>query len=165
MINLIVAYAKNNVIGNKGLIPWKLPSDQQRFKEITHGAVLIMGRRTFEEIYKKFGYGLPGRETIVISTSQNFEGEGFRTVADFQAALDYAKLNFPEKDVFICGGQSVYREALSRKIVDKMYLTELELEVEGDSFFPDFEKNDFEIIKNQEIMDSLPYKFKIYAKK
>ena len=165
MINLIVAYAKNNVIGNKGLIPWKLPSDQQRFKEITQGAVLIMGRKTFEEIYKKFGHGLPGRETIVISTSQNFEGEGFRTVADFQAALDYAKSNFPEKDVFICGGESVYREALSRKIVDKMYLTELELDVEGDSFFPDFEKNDFEIIKNQEIMDSLPYKFKIYAKK
>ena len=164
MINLIVAYARNNVIGNKGLIPWKLPEDQQRFKEITLGGVLIMGRRSFEEIFKKFGHGLPGRETLVISTTQNFEGEGFRTVADFQAALDYAKLNFPEKEVFICGGESVYREAISRHIVDKMYLTELDLDVEGDAFFPDFEKNEFKIKKNLEFHDSLPYKFKIYEK-
>ncbi len=164
MINLIVAYARNNVIGNKGLIPWKLPEDQQRFKEITLGGVLIMGRHSFEEIFKKFGHGLPGRETIVISTTQNFEGEGFRTVADFQAALDYAKLNFPEKEVFICGGESVYREAISRHIVDKMYLTELDLDVEGDAFFPDFEKKEFKIKKNLEFHDSLPYKFKIYEK-
>lgn len=164
MINLIVAYAKNGVIGNKGRIPWQLPEDQQRFKEITQGGLLIMGRRTFEEIYKKFGRGLPGRETIVISKNSNFEGQGFRTVTDFQASLDYAKRNFPEKDVFICGGESVYREAIIRRIVDKMYLTELDLDVEGDAFFPDFEKNEFKIIKNLEFHDSIPYKFKIYTK-
>lgn len=164
MINLIVAYARNNVIGNKGLIPWKLPEDQQRFKEITLGGVLIMGRRSFEEIFKKFGHGLPGRETIVISTTQNFEGEGFRTVADFQAALDYAKLNFPEKEVFICGGESVYREAISRHIVDKMYLTELDLDVEGDAFFPEFEKKDLKILKKEIFNDSLQYTFTIYSK-
>ena len=101
-----------------------------------------MGRRSFEEIYKKFGHGLPGRETIVISTTQNFEGEGFRTVTDFHSALDYARLHFPEKEVFICGGESVYREAISRRIVDKMYLTALDLDVEGDAFFPNFEKED-----------------------
>lgn len=123
-----------------------------------------MGRRTFEEIYKKFGRGLPGRETIVISKNSNFEGQGFRTVTDFQAALDYAKRIFPEKDVFICGGESVYREAIIRRIVDKMYLTELDLDVEGDAFFPDFEKNEFKIIKNLEFHDSIPYKFKIYIK-
>ena len=164
MINLIVAYAKNNVIGNKGLIPWNVPEDQQRFKEITLGGVLIMGRRSFEEIYKKFGHGLPDRETIVISTTQNFEGEGFRTVTDFQAALDYARLHFPEKEVFICGGESVYCEAISRRIVDKMYLTALDLDVEGDAFFPNFEKKDFKIIKNQQFNDSLPYTFTIYSK-
>lgn len=123
-----------------------------------------MGRRTFEEIYKKFGHGLPGRETIVISKNSNFEGQGFRTVTGFQAALDYAKRIFPEKDVFICGGESVYREAIIRRIVDKMYLTELDLDVEGDAFFPDFEKNEFKIIKNLEFHDSIPYKFKIYIK-
>lgn len=164
MICLIAAYAKNRVIGKNGQIPWNLPSDQQRFKEITQGGLLIMGRRTFEEIYKKFGRGLPGRETIVISKNSNFEGQGFRTVTDFQAALDYAKRIFPEKDVFICGGESVYREAIIRRIVDKMYLTELDLDVEGDAFFPDFEKNEFKIIKNLEFHDSIPYKFKIYIK-
>ena len=123
-----------------------------------------MGRRSFEEIFKKFGHGLPGRETIVISTTKNFEGEGFRTVPDFQAALDYAKLHFSEKEVFICGGESVYREAINRRIVDKMYLSELDLEVKGDAFFPDFDKNDFKIIKSLEFHDSIPYKFKIYEK-
>ena len=165
MICLIAAYAKNKVIGNKGRIPWELPSDQQRFKEITLGGLVIMGRRTFEEIYKKFGRGLPGRETIVISTTQNFTGEGFQTVSSLSAALELAKKQFPEKDLFICGGESLYREALSSQIVDKMYLTEIEIEPEGDTFFPDFEKNDYKIIKKEQISDSLQYTIKIYERK
>ncbi|WP_022932446.1 dihydrofolate reductase [Treponema bryantii] len=164
MISLIVAYAKNRVIGNKGRIPWSLPSDQQRFKEITKGGLVIMGRRTFEEIYKKFGHGLPGRETLVISKSQNFEGEGFRTVKDFQAALDYAGNHFPQKDIFICGGQSIYQEAISSGIVEKFYLTEIDSEFEGDTYFPEFEKKDLKIIKNQKFNDVYPYTFIIYSR-
>ena len=74
MISLIVAYAHNNVIGNKGCIPWDLPDDREHFKKLTLGSVVIMGRRSFEEIYKKFGKGLPGRETIILSRSQNLKG-------------------------------------------------------------------------------------------
>ncbi len=164
MISLIVAYAKNRVIGNKGRIPWSLPSDQQRFKEITQGSIIIMGRRTFEEIYKKFGHGLPGRENLVISKSQNFEGEGFRTVKDLQSALDYAKNHFPEKDVYICGGQSIYQEAISSGIVEKFYLTEIDSEFEGDTYFPEFEKKDLKIIKKEKISDSLQYTFIICSR-
>ncbi len=164
MISLIVAYAKNRVIGNKGRIPWSLPSDQQRFKEITQGSIIIMGRRTFEEIYKKFGHGLPGRENLVISKNQIFEGKGFRTVRDLQSALDYAKNHFPEKDVYICGGQSIYQEAISSGIVEKFYLTEIDSEFEGDTYFPEFEKKDLKIIKKEKISDSLQYTFIIYSR-
>ena len=123
-----------------------------------------MGRRTFEEIYKKFGHGLPGRETIVISKSQNFEGDGFRTVNDFQSALDYAKNHFPQKDVFICGGESIYREAISSGLVERYYLTEIDFEPDGDTFFPDFDKKDLTIIKEEKYKDdSLPYTFMVYT--
>ncbi len=165
MICLIAAYAKNKVIGNKGHIPWSLPGDQQRFKEITLGGVLIMGRRTFEEIYKKFGGGLPQRETIVLSKNQNFEGKGFRTLPNLQAGLAFAKDHFPEKDLFICGGASVYREAIENQLVDKMYLTEIDFEPKGDVFFPDFDKNAFEIIKKQTINDIFQYTLTVYVKK
>ena len=164
MICLIAAYAKNRVIGKNGQIPWNLPSDQQRFKEITLGGLVIMGRRTFEEIYKKFGHGLPGRETLVISKTQNFEGQGFRTVSDFQAALDYAKAHFPEKDIFICGGEALYREAISSQLVEKYYLTEIDFEPEGDAFFPEFEKKDLKILKKENYNDSFQYTFTIYSK-
>lgn len=146
MISLIVACAKNNVIGNKGHIPWDLPEDRQRFKKLTLGSVLIMGRRTFQEIYDKFGASLPGRETIVISTTQNYYGENYRTVASLQQAIDLAKNQFPEKDIFICGGESVYREAINQKLVEKMYITKVDLEPEGDTFFPQFDENDFEVV-------------------
>ena len=118
MISLIVACAKNNVIGNKGRIPWDLPEDRQRFKKLTLGSVVIMGRKTFAEIFEKFGAGLPGRETIVISNTQNYTGENYRTVAGFEQAITTAEKLFPEKNIFICGGESVYKDAISKNIVE-----------------------------------------------
>ena len=146
MISLIVACAKNNVIGNKGRIPWDLPEDRQRFKELTLGSVVIMGRRTFAEIFEKFGKGLPGRETIVISGTQNYDGENYRTVATLPAAIEFAQNHFPKKEIFICGGEQVYREAIEKKLVKKMYITKVNLEVEGDTFFPDFDEKDFDVV-------------------
>ena len=146
MISLIVACAKNNVIGNKGHIPWDLPEDRKRFKELTLGGVLIMGRLTFQEIYDKFGSGLPGRETIVISGSQKYQGENYRTVVSLQDAINLAKEQFPKKEIFICGGESVYREAINQKLVEKMYITKVDLEPEGDTFFPEFDERNFEVV-------------------
>ena len=147
MICLIAAYAHNFVIGNKGRIPWNLKEDQLHFKELTMGSVLIMGRKSFQEIFEKFGRGLPGRETIVLSKSQNYEGENYRTVVSLTDAITYAEKNFPGKDIFICGGESVYREAIALDIVEKMYITEVDLAVEGDAFFPDFDKSRYIIEK------------------
>ena len=159
MISLIVAYAHNNVIGNNGRIPWDLPDDREHFKKLTLGSVVIMGRRTFEEIYKKFGAGLPGRETIVISKTQNFQGENYRTVISLQAALELAQSQFPEKEIFICGGESVYREAITQNLAQTLYLTEIDADIPGDAYFPDFDKNDYLIEEKIAISTPIPHIF------
>ena len=146
MISLIAAVAKNNVIGNKGHIPWDLPEDRQRFKELTLGSVLVMGRRTFEEIFEKFGRGLPERETIVVSKNHDFAGEQFSTARSLEEAISFAKKQFPQKDIFICGGESIYKEAIAKKLVEKMYITKVDLEPEGDTFFPQFDESEFDVV-------------------
>ena len=145
MISLIVAYAHNNVIGKGGIIPWDLPDDREHFKKLTFGSVVIMGRRTFEEIYKKFGKGLLGRETIILSKTQNYSGENYRTVISLNQALEIAKSMFPQKDIFICGGESVYREAVECRLAQKMYITEIDADFDGDAFFPVIDKSDYKI--------------------
>ena len=146
MISLIVACAKNNVIGNKGRIPWDLPEDRQRFKKLTLGSVVIMGRRTFEEIFEKFGRGLPERETIVVSKNHDFTGEQLCTARSLEEAISFAKKQFPQKDIFICGGESIYKEAIAKKLVEKMYITKVDLEPEGDTFFPQFDESEFDVV-------------------
>lgn len=159
MISLIVAYAHNNVIGNKGRIPWDIPDDREHFKQLTLGSIVVMGRRTFEEIYKKFGAGLPGRETIVISKTTNYEGANYRTVISLEKALELAKSLFPQKEIFICGGESVYKEAIESKQVNKMYITEIDADIPGDAFFPEFDIADFEIKDKTKIDLPVPHCF------
>ena len=159
MISLIVAYAHNNVIGNKGRIPWDLPDDREHFKKLTLGSVVIMGRRTFEEIYKKFGKGLPGRQTIVISKTQNFLGVNFLTVSSLQKAIELAQSQFPQKEIFICGGESVYREAISQKLPQTLYLTEIDADIPGDVYFPEFDKKNYSIEEKIEVSTPIPHTF------
>ena len=159
MISLIVAYAHNNVIGNKGRIPWDLPDDREHFKQLTLGSLVVMGRRTFEEIYKKFGAGLPGRETIVISSTKNYEGTNYRTVTGLKEALEFARTQFPQKEIFICGGEAVYRESITLKLPERLYITEIDADIPGDAFFPDFDKNDFEIKDKTKIDSPIPHCF------
>ena len=159
MISLIVAYAHNNVIGNKGRIPWDLPDDREHFKQLTLGSLVVMGRRTFEEIYKKFGAGLPGRETIVISSTKNYEGTNYRTVTGLKEALEFARTKFPQKEIFICGGEAVYREAITLKLPERLYITEIDADIPGDAFFPDFDKNDFEIKDKTKIDSPISHSF------
>ena len=159
MISLIVAYAHNNVIGNKGRIPWDIPDDREHFKQLTLGSIVVMGRRTFEEIYKKFGAGLPGRETIVISKTTNYEGANYRTAISLEKALELAQSLFPQKEIFICGGESVYKEAIESKLVNKMYITEIDADISGDAFFPEFDIADFEIKDKTKIDLPIPHCF------
>lgn len=165
MISLIVAYAQNNVIGKDGRIPWDLPQDREHFKKLTLGSLVIMGRRTFEEIYKKFGGGLPGRETIVLSKSREYCGENYRTVGSLGETIEIAGADFAAKDVYICGGESVYREALESGLVEKLYITEINLKIEGDAFFPTFDKEAFSLTERQTFKTDLEFSFLTYTRR
>lgn len=155
MIALIVAFAKDQVIGNKGCIPWKIKGEQKRFKELTTGNVVIMGRRSYEEI----GKPLPNRTTIVISSTQNYDGENCMTAKSVAEAIEMAG----ERDIYISGGARVYEEALP--LVEKMYITEVDLEVEGDTYFPPFDKEQFIKEIDERFEGEIPYTYVTYTRK
>lgn len=155
MIALIVALAKNHVIGNNGYIPWKIKGEQKRFKDLTIGNVVIMGRRSFEEI----GRPLPNRTTIVVSSTKEYTGENCFTVRSLQEAIELAG----NKDVFISGGARLYEEALP--IVEKMYITEIDKNVDGDTYFPQFAEEDFIKELNERVEGEIPYTYVTYTRK
>ena len=156
MTGLIVARSINNVIGKNGMIPWQIEGEKKQFKKFTTGNVVVMGRKTYEEI----GYPLPNRKTIVISKTKIFEGDGLTTVSSLKEALELAA----GQKVFIAGGYGVYKEALP--FVDVMYITEVQLVVEdGDVFFPDFDADDFEKTVGETSGDKIKYIRVIYTRK
>lgn len=156
MIGLIVARSKNNVIGKNGEIPWRIKGEQKQFKELTTGNVVIMGRKSYDEI----GHPLPNRETIVVSRSQIYEGENLRTASSVKEAIEMAK----DKDVFIAGGCGVYKEGIP--YVDVMYITEVDLEVEdGDTFFPEFNPDEFEVSVGETLGDEIKFTRMTYTRK
>ncbi|MDY2730435.1 MAG: dihydrofolate reductase [Clostridium sp.] len=154
MIGLIVAYAKNRVIGNKGRIPWNIEGEQKRFKELTTNNVVIMGRHTYEEI----GRPLPNRTTIVVSNSKNFDSENCYTVSSLDEALKIAG----DRDVYVSGGSKLYKEAIN--IVDKMYITEIHKVIEGDTYFPEFDKNMFKKNVDKKVEGKIPYTYITYTR-
>jgi dihydrofolate reductase len=124
----IAAMARNRVIGNQGKIPWRLPDEFRWFKEKTMGGILVMGRKTYESI----GRPLPGRETIVISrTGTTYPGTTTKN------SLTELQPETEPKDVFIAGGAEIYRQALPS--CTDLFLTVVNLEPEGDTWFPAFE--------------------------
>ena len=156
MIALIVAKSKNNVIGKDGKIPWKIKGEQKQFKELTTNNVVIMGRKTYEEI----GKPLPNRLNIVISSSVNYEGENLITVKSLKEALEYTD----GKNIYIAGGAGVFKEAMP--YVDKMYITEVDMNVEdGDTFFPEFNEEDFDVTESEQLGDDIKFKRKEYTRK
>lgn len=157
MIALIVAYARNRVIGNQGCIPWKIKGEQKRFKQLTTGNVVVMGRRSYEEI----GKPLPNRTTIVVSSTRLFEGENCYTVNSLQEAIKLAG----NRDVYISGGAGLYAEAI--ELVDKMYITEIEADIERDTYFPDFEEEMFdkEVVERFEFEGEIPYTYVTYTRR
>jgi len=125
---IVAAVGRNRVIGFDGRLPWRIPADLARFKELTMGHALVMGRATFESI----GRPLPGRETIVLTRNRDWSREGTHAVATLDEALDLAESH--ARDVFIAGGSEVYLGALD--IADRMELTEVDEEPAGDAWFP-----------------------------
>ena len=130
MISLIVAHDKNRVIGYENKMPWHLPGDLQYFKEMTMGKPIIMGRKTFESI----GRPLPGRRNIVITRNPQYDAEGIELALSLDEAI---KLAGDVEEIMIIGGQQIFTESLS--LADRLYITEIDHEFEGDTFFPEYE--------------------------
>lgn len=128
MISYVVAVSRNGVIGREGGLPWHISSDLKRFKEITMGKPVVMGRKTWDSLPRK---PLPGRRNIVITRQPGFAPEGAEVAASAEEALRLAG-DVPE--VAVIGGGEIYR--LFWPMVDRLYLTEVDLEVAGDTHFP-----------------------------
>jgi len=129
-ISLIAAMAKNRIIGKDNQMPWHLPADLGHFKTVTLGKPIIMGRKTYESI----GRPLPGRKNIVMSRDKDYKLEGCETVTSLKEAI---KLVEDVEEIMIIGGGFLYTECIPQ--ADKLYLTFIDLDVEGDTQFPQFE--------------------------
>jgi dihydrofolate reductase len=132
LIALIAAVARNGVIGAGNRLPWRLPEDMKRFRALTTGHCVIMGRRTWESI----GGPLPRRQNIVVTRAARGPGEGIEFARSLDAALSRARLPEP---VFVIGGEALYREALPRAKL--LYLTEIQRDFDGDARFPAFDRS------------------------
>ena len=141
MLSIIVAMSENRVIGRDGALPWHLPADLKRFKQLTMGHAIVMGRKTYESIARP----LPGRRSIVLSRNADYRPVGVDVVANLQEAL---KQTDDQQEVFVIGGSSLYQMALP--VADRIYLTEVATKLEGDVLFPEFDRNEWQLV------DSLP---------
>lgn len=126
-LSLIVAVANNHVIGINNTLPWHLPEDLKRFRALTTGHHIIMGRKTCESL----GRLLPGRTTVIVTRNKDYKLEGALVAHSLQAALD---LCLNDVEAFVIGGAELYQDGL--KLANKLYITEVDLEVAGDAFFP-----------------------------
>lgn len=156
MLSMIVAISKNYCIGNGGRIPWKIKGEQRRFKELTTGNTIIMGRRSFEEI----GHPLPNRRTVLISNTFTWNDENCITVHSFEEALEVA--DPLHNEVFIAGGASLYKAGL--EYADRLYITHVDIEVDGDTFFPRFDKDKYKIISDEHVDGEIPYNYVVYER-
>ncbi|PIR84011.1 hypothetical protein COU18_01220 [Candidatus Kaiserbacteria bacterium CG10_big_fil_rev_8_21_14_0_10_51_14] len=133
----VVAIGKNRELGKEGKLVWRIPDDIQRFRDLTRGHPLIMGRKTFESILSYRGTPLPDRTNIVITRDPNWAYEGVIVTHSLEEALAKARA-IPSDEIHIGGGAEIYKEALP--LIDKLYLTLIDAEGEADTFFPPYEK-------------------------
>ena len=128
-LSLIVAIAHDQVIGVNNTLPWHLPEDLKRFRALTMGHHIIMGRKTYDSL----GRLLPGRTTVIVTRNQDYKVEGALVAHSLTEAIALCK---NDDEVFVIGGAELYQDAL--KLANKLYITQIDLKVEGDAFFPKF---------------------------
>ncbi len=131
IVSLVAAMSENRVIGTHGQLPWRLPEDLKHFKKLTVDRTVIMGRKTFDEIKRP----LDNRRNVVITRNHAFQPYGVTVVPSLNEALALAAT---EAEVFVIGGGDIFRLALPR--ADRLYLTVIHAQIEGDTFFPEFDK-------------------------
>lgn len=162
IISVVVAADENDGIGMNNTIPWRLPADLQRFKTLTMGHHLVVGRRTYESI----GFPLPGRKTIVLSRDPDFQVEGCQLANSLQEALQLG-LDDGEKEIFVIGGAEVFSEAM--EIADHIYFTRVHCTVEVDTHFPAYNADRWSLLCEQfhpaDEKNQYPFTFHHYVKK
>jgi dihydrofolate reductase len=166
IVSIIAAMDRNRGIGINNQLPWRLPADLKRFRELTMGHHLIIGRRTFESIIQSGGKPLPGRQTIIVTRDRDYSAEGCFIVHSIEEAIDLARERL-EGEVFVCGGAEIYAQAMD--FADVMYLTTVEADVAADAFFPAFDERDW---NEQESLphpadekNPHPFTFKVLSRK
>jgi dihydrofolate reductase len=125
-LSLIVAYAKNKVIGERNTLPWHLPEDLKHFRALTMGHHIIMGRKTYESL----GRLLPGRTTVIVTRNKSYDVEGALIASSLEEAIEMCK---GDPEPFLIGGAEMYKSGL--KLATKLYITEVHAEFAGDAFF------------------------------
>lgn len=160
-VALLAAVAANGVIGRDNALPWRLPPDLRRFKELTLGHALVMGRRTYESI----GRPLPGRTTVVLTRSRDFAPPGVTVARSLPGALQAAAAAAPG-EVFVVGGEDVFRQALP--LAGRLYLTRIEAEVLGDTRFPAFDPAGWRLASEERHDASgeaaFPFRFQVWER-
>lgn len=152
-VSLIAAMSANRVIGYRGRLPWNLPDDLRRFRKLTLNHPIVMGRKTYESI----GKALPLRENLVVSRQAKVSFPGAKKVSSLDEALGICRGRAEE--VFVIGGAEIYRTAIGR--ADRIYLTEIHGEFEGDVFFPLWQEGEFEEVSREDCPGEPAYSFVI----
>lgn len=145
---------KNRVIGNRGEMPWVIPSELSYFKEVTQNTSVVMGRKTFETI----GKVLDERENIIVTTDKNYKVPRCKVANSLAEAFSMAT-----KEIFVIGGASIYKQAIP--FVDRFYITEIEKEFEGDTTFPEVDLEPFEKKEIKRVTSGIPYTCFVYERK
>jgi dihydrofolate reductase len=156
MIALIAAVAKNNVIGNKNDLPWYLPEDLKRFKQLTLGKVVVMGRKTYDSIAARLNKPLPGRTSVVISTQDLRMPAG----VELYHNLNDATAAHQAQEIFIIGGEQIFKQSLN--LADTLYITKIDKDYEGDAFFPVIDEKLWKKVEEEKFEG---YSFLIYKRK
>jgi dihydrofolate reductase len=159
-VSLIVAMAKNRVIGANNRIPWHLPNELGLFKSLTMGHHIVMGRRTYESINRL----LPGRATVIVTRQRDYAVPGAIVVHSVKEALDACK---DDDECFVIGGADLFRETLP--LADRIHLTVVDVEPEGDTFMPDFDVRAWQETSSQRFpaddKHAYPYRYAVYDRK
>jgi len=161
MISFLVAMDENRLIGKDNELPWHLPNDLKYFKEVTMGHKIVMGRKTFESI----GRPLPGRENIVLSTNPNFQAKGCQVFHDLDSFIQFAN-EHKNEEIFIIGGAIIFETLFN--YADRLYITEIQGQFEGDTYFPNFDLDEWKVISLKDgtvdEKNKYPHRFLVYER-
>ncbi len=162
-ISLLVAMSENRVIGRDGALPWHLPADLKRFKKLTLGHAVIMGRKTYLSIVESLGRPLPKRRSFVLSRDPAYRAPGAEMASSLEQALELAG----DAETFVIGGASVFAEA--RPLADRLYLTRVHAEVSGDVFFPEIDADSWHLVSEEyhpaDDRHVYPFSFLVYEQR